>query len=111
MREFGDGLPREEAEEAAYKEYSDNLHRVGAAFHLRGMKAAQAAGDLDEARLHGDAYKAHMDSLGHDTMDQVPPEIANLADSKVDKVYKFKPHLSDSLLHHTTSDDTVIVDK
>ena len=97
LNEFEHGHPRSDAEDLAYKAYKTKFHREGAAHHLRGLKAAQASGDIDEAHKHGVVYSLHMESLGHDPMDAVPPEIAELVkDGK--KQYKFKAHNSDRFL-------------
>lgn len=99
LNEFEHGLPREEAEEQAYRSYKNKHHSEGAAHHLRGLKAAQEAGDIDEAHKHGVAYSLHMNELGHDPMDAVPEDIKKLAESEdKPKVYKFKAHKADAFL-------------
>lgn len=99
LKEFEDGLPREHAEKEAYEGYLKEHHQSAAAHHLRGMRAAQASGDLDEAKLHGEAYHHHMTKLGHDSMDQVPDEIKALTeDEGKTRHYKFKAHPADKLL-------------
>jgi hypothetical protein len=98
-KEFGEGTPRKQAEQEAYDEYAKTQHQKAAAHHLRGMRAAQASGDLDESRLHGEAYHHHMLSLGHDPTDQVPDEIKALVeDEGKARHYKFKSHPADGLL-------------
>lgn len=99
LNEFEHGLPREEAEEKAYKEYKTKHHSSAAAHHLRGLKAAQEAGDIDEAHKHGVLYSIHMEHLGHDPMDKVPDEIQKLAsDEGKPKMYRFKSHTADKIL-------------
>jgi hypothetical protein len=99
IKEFGDGLPREEAEKAAYDKYAKEHHSRAAAHHLRGSRAASASGDLDEARKHGVAFAAHMTALGYDPMDAVPPEILNLTEGPQRAAhYKFKANKADALL-------------
>lgn len=99
IHEFEHGLPREEAEGEAYKSYKNKLHREGAAHHLRGLRAAQASGDIDEAHKHGVAYSLHMGELGHDPMDAVPDEIKKLAEGEgLKSQYKFKSNQADALL-------------
>jgi len=99
LKEFGDGHSREEAERLAYKAYKDKHHTDGAAFHLRGLKAAQSAGDVDEAKKHGSAYAMHLSALGLDSMDEVPDTVKKLAESDgKPTVHKFKSHPADHFL-------------
>lgn len=99
LNEFEQGMHREDAEEQAYSDYRRGHHSKGAAHHLRGLKAAQEAGDLDEAHKHGALYSAHMGELGHDSMDKVPDDIKKLAeDEGKPKVYKYKSNAADQLL-------------
>jgi len=105
LKEFEDGMPRKQAEDAAYQEYLTEHHSAAAAHHLRGLRAAQASGDIDEARIHGEAYHQHMTKLGHDSMDQVPDSIAKLVeDEGKPRHYKFKAHAADALLMKEDSD-------
>ena len=104
MLEFGEGYPRKQAEEAAYGAYMREHHQQASAHHLRGMRAAQASGDLSEANLHGEAYHHHMTNLGHDSLDQVPPEIHALTEAEDRHThYKFKAHPADRLLNQEPS--------
>lgn len=99
LYEFEHGFPREEAEKKAYGDYTSKHHREGAAHHLRGLRGAQASGDIDEAHKHGVLYSLHMSQLGHDPMDAVPPEIKELAEKDGKKThYKFKSNASDAFL-------------
>lgn len=98
IHEFEHGLPRSIAEEKAYHQYKMEHHRSGAAHHLVGLKAAQAAGDMDEAQKHGVAYGMHMEAMGADPTDPVPPEVEKLAQESSPKVYRFKSHKSDGFL-------------
>jgi hypothetical protein len=99
LNEFEHGFPREDAEEQAYKSYKDDHHKKGAAHHLRGLRAAQASGDIDEAHKHGVAYSLHMGELGHDAMDAVPDDIKALSEGEgLKPQYKFKSHNADHFL-------------
>ena len=99
VREFEAGLPREQAEEEAHREYSRRHHLEAAAHHLRGLRGAQGTGDLEEARKFGVAYGLHLNALGFDEFDQVPPEIQTLVDAPDKKPHaRFKAHSSDRLL-------------
>lgn len=99
LYEFEQGLPRDDSEDLAYADYKAKHHRAAAAHHLRGLRAAQASGDIDEAHKHGVAYSLHMGELGHDPMDQVPDEIKKLAEGEgLKSHYKFKSHSADSFL-------------
>ena len=99
MAEFGEGLSREDAEHKAYHEYVSEHHRAASAHHLRGIRAAQANGDMDEAAKHGIAYGVHMGALGHDPIDQVPEDIQALVTAEERKPhYKFRAHQADRLM-------------
>jgi hypothetical protein len=92
-------MPRKDAERAAYEGYLKEHHTKAAAHHLRGLRAAQASGDDSEARLHGEAYHHHLTRLGHDSLDETPPEVAALTEAEDrGRHYKFKSHPSDRLL-------------
>ncbi len=91
IAEFQHGLPRHEAESKAYGDYRKAEHEKAAAYHLRGLKSAQGAGDLDAAKTHGAMFEAHMTKLGHDAWKEVPPEIQVHMDApEKEKVHKFK---------------------
>lgn len=99
VKEFTEGHTREDAENEAYHEYLKEHHEKAAAYHLQGLRASQATEDFGEAQKHGEAYHKHMETLGHDPMDQVPDAI--LAHIKVEgrtPHYKFKAHAADKLL-------------
>lgn len=99
INEFEHGMDRESAENGAYQAYRKKHHSEGAAHHLRGLRAAQEAGDIEEAHKHGVAYALHMGELGHDPMDAVPEDIKKIAEGETKpKVYKFKSHKSDHFL-------------
>lgn len=99
LAEFEEGLPRSHAETKAYGTYLQQHHTAAAAHHLRGMRAAQAAGDLSEASLHGEAYHQHLSKLGYDSIDEVPETVkALLEDEGKPKHYRFKAHPADALL-------------
>lgn len=99
LLEFAHGMPREDAEKHAYAAYRVKHHGEAAAHHLRGLMAAQASGDLDEAQKHGTAYATHMEQLGHDPMDKVPANIRALMEAEgKPKTYKFRAHVGDALI-------------
>lgn len=99
LNEFEQGMPREDAEDQAYRAYRKKHHSEGAAHHLRGLKAAQEAGDIEEAHKHGVMYAHHLGELGHDPMEAVPEDIKKLAEGEgKPKVYKFKSHKADQFL-------------
>lgn len=97
LYEFKHRMNRGDAEHRAHHEYKQDKHREAAAYHLQGLKAAQAAGSQEEGHKHGLMYQLHMKALGLDPMDSVPHEIQSLAD-KQDKFYKFKAHRGDLFL-------------
>lgn len=94
--EFNAKEPRHQAEQHAYDDYVKERRLDAAAFHLSGMKAAQGAGQMDEARKHGMLYELHLQALGMNPMGPVPPEVnAKLRAEDSAKVYKFKSHRGD----------------
>lgn len=95
--EFKHRQARPDAEHRAYFEYKQDKHREAAAYHLQGLKAAQAAGSHEEGHKHGMMYQLHMKQLGLDPMGPVPHEIQGLAD-KQEKFYRFKAHRGDAFL-------------
>lgn len=99
IKEFEHGLSREDAEAEAYAEYTKQNHLEAAAHHLRGLRAAQANGDMDEAQKHGVAYGIHMGQLGYDPLDQVPEDVQALVTAEDrSPTYKFRAHKADRLL-------------
>ena len=95
--EFKHRMARPDAEHRAHHEYKQDKHREAAAYHMQGLKAAQAAGSHEEGHKHGMMYQLHMKELGLDPMGPVPHEIKGLAD-KQDKFYHFKAHRGDAFL-------------
>lgn len=99
INEFDRKMPREEAEAKAHKDYMAEHHAMAAAHHLSGMKAAQAIGNMEEAKKHGVMYGLHAKALGHDPVGPVPPEVQqHYRGDDSAKVYKFKAHKADRLL-------------
>lgn len=101
--EFKNRMARPDAEHRAHHEYKQDKHREAAAYHLQGLKAAQAAGSHEEGHKHGMMYQLHMKELGLDPMGPVPHEIQGLAD-KQENFYRFKAHRGDAFL--LQGDDT-----
>jgi hypothetical protein len=100
IHEFGGKFPRHEAEGRAYSQYRRKQLAIAAAHHLRGAKAAQALGDMEEAQKHGSLYALHLKELGHESVGPIPDEVRHhldKTDSK-EKHYKFKHHPGDSFL-------------
>jgi len=95
--EFKHRMARPDAEHRAHHEYKQDKHREAAAYHLQGLKAAQAAGSHEEGHKHGMMYQLHLKELGLDPMGPVPHEIQGLAD-KQEKFYRFKAHRGDAFL-------------
>ena len=100
INEFKHKMPRADAEEAAYKAHKDAKHKEAAAHHLRGIKAAQGAGDHQEAQKHSLLYSQHMEKLGLNPLDAVPDEIKGLGE-KQERFYKFRPHRNDAFVLQT----------
>ena len=90
IHEFDKKMPRQKAEEAAYVDYMTDRRREAAAHHLRGLKVAQAAGDMEAARRHSVMYGLHLKALGGNPYDAPPPEVTRMAEQGQAKHYKFK---------------------
>jgi hypothetical protein len=104
IKEFHDKVPRHEAEAAAHGEYKKDQQAEAAAFHLTGMKAAHAAGDMDSAKKHGVMYSLSMRALGHDPVGEPPHEVANKMAHETPKIYHFKAHAADAFSMPDKSD-------
>lgn len=105
MHEFGNKLPRGEAEEKAYGDYRKDQHARAAAHHLQGMKAAQASGNMDEARKHGILYDQHMKGLGHESsIGHVPSSVSRYVAEDDKGPYKFKAHSGDRFVLDKSED-------
>lgn len=96
LHEFDSKMPRHQAEEKAYSDYRKQQHLHGAAHHLRGLKAAQASGDQDDARKHSAMLELHAKQAGFDPYSDLPAELQqHLHAEKPEPVHKFKAHRSD----------------
>lgn len=102
VNEFGSKMPREQAEDEAYKKYVDKHREHALDHHHRGMKAAMAAGDTESARKHHMMYTLHAKALGHDPM-QPPPK--RPSPETASKVYKFKAHPGDMFAVHDREEE------
>src|SRR4051812_36791507 len=79
VNEFGHKQPRHEAELAAHQKYVTEQRTQAAGWHLAGMKAAHAAGDMESAQKHGAMYQIHMTALGLNPNDRPPAEVDHAA--------------------------------
>lgn len=105
VHEFGNKIPRHEAEEKAYEDYKKEQHGRAAAHHLQGMKAAHASGNMDEARKHGLLYDQHVKHLGHDSsIGPVPDSVSRYAAEEDKGPYKFKAHHGDRFVLDKSED-------
>lgn len=96
IHEFSDKLPRHEAEGKAYESYVRDSRLQAAAHHLSGMKAAQGAGQMDEARKHGALYETHLKALGLNPVGPVPHEVqSKVGAPDSEQLYRFKGHGGD----------------
>src|SRR5688572_17566757 len=59
INEFGHKMARPDAEEHAYQSYLKKQRTEAAIHHLKGIKAAAAAGDMEAARKHNLMYDIH----------------------------------------------------
>lgn len=97
--EFKDRMSRPAAEAQAYREYRKKHHTASAAHHLRGMRAAQGSGDMDEARKHAAMYELHMGKLGEDPWREPSKELkAAMGSDDKDAAHKFKAHPGDQFV-------------
>lgn len=96
INEFDSKLPRLDAEKKAHGDYMQEQHAKAAAHHLTGMKAAQGAGNMEEAKKHYTMYSHHAKALGHDPYGPVPESIRLQAEAPDRKsVYRFAAHPAD----------------
>lgn len=98
LLEFHHGLPRQEAEAQALKEYRAQHHAIAAAHHLQGLKAAHAIGSTEAAKRHHAMYQAHVKNMGVDPNGPPPPEVSQHLDGNAGRVYGFQNHGADIFL-------------
>ncbi len=75
VHEYVNKHPREDAEDAAYGDYTKKHHTEAAAHHLSYMKAAQANGNYSDAKRHKILYDMHVKALGIEDNGDVPNEV------------------------------------
>lgn len=99
INEFGLKMPRQQAEDQAYKDYlyhpKTGQYAQAARHHLTGMKAADAAGDKEAARKHRMMYDMHAKALNKDPY-ELARELGSGEGQDMPKVYKFKAHKGDA---------------
>lgn len=97
--EFESKLPREQAEEMAYKKYKKMQHAKAAANHFAGMQAAKAAGEKEDVKKHYAMYAMHLGELGFKPTDALPFEVEHhLHEAKSEPHYSFHAHKADAFL-------------
>jgi len=96
ISEFRGGLPKEQAEDKAHKDYLRNHALDAAAYHYLGMRAAVAAQHIPAAKQHGQAYVLAMRHLGLTPTDAPPKEILDRVQDSEKSPYKFSAHKADS---------------
>ena len=94
--EFGQSLPRKEAEERAYNSYRKSRYLEGAAHHWKGFTAASAVGD-PSSKEHKLMYDVYMRALGHNPAEAPPPEVKSLVPEADTRRAKFVAHPADQL--------------
>jgi hypothetical protein len=97
VHEFKHRMSKDDAESAAYHKYKQRQHKIAAAHHFAGLKAAQGAGSHEEAQKHGLLYAEHLRAVGEDPLGAVPADIKAMAGEN-ERFYKFKPSKADALL-------------
>lgn len=98
INEFGKRIPKSQAERQAYEDYVKDQRTGAAAWHLKGLKAAQAAGDRDAAEKHAMMYALHCKALGFEPNGSAPhPSImARTTDGPDEQsLYRFRAHRGD----------------
>ena len=90
-------LPRHEADEKAHSDYRhDKLVEAGA-HHLSGMKASNAAGNMEAAQKHGVMYGLALKALGHDDLMDPPDEVVTASkNTPSESIARFKSHRGDA---------------
>lgn len=111
INEFHHKMPRDQAELAAHADYVQEQLENSAAHHLMGVKASQAAGDMDAARKHGMMYSLVLKKLGHDPVGLPPPSVVNRTKNPEHSIYRFKPHKADMFLLDEKPDGEVSMSK
>lgn len=94
--EFGENLPRHEAEERAYSAYRRSRYLEGAAHHWKGFTAACAVGD-PSSKEHKLMYDVYMRALGENPAAAPPPEVKRLVPEADVRRAKFVAHPADRL--------------
>jgi hypothetical protein len=97
VNEFGLKMPRQQAEDEAYKQYVKGQRTQAAAHHLAGMNAAIAGGNPEAARKHHMMYSLHTKALGGEPVGAPHPDVKALVDKGGPKVYNFKAHKGDAM--------------
>jgi hypothetical protein len=88
------GIPREQAENAAYCKYRRLQCLKAAAHHLDGMNGAKSKGLFEDGKRHFLMYSLHLKSLALNPFDSVSPEVTSQRCK--DSIYtKFKEHPAD----------------
>jgi len=94
VHEFGNKMPRHEAEKKAYGDYVEDQRLSAAAHHLAGLKAAQAAGNQPAAIKHGQMYSLHSQALGHEAIGEPHKHVAARMQN-IKGIANFKAHKGD----------------
>lgn len=99
IHEFETKVPKEAAEDMAWKDYAKTQHQKAAAKHWSGMLAGKATGDHAESVKHATMYSQHLQKLGLNPNGRIPPEIEQHLDTNKDEpFYRFQPHPADGFL-------------
>jgi len=94
--EFGQNMPRQDAEEKAYKSYRVKNYIEAAAHHWKAFTAASAVAD-PSSKEHKMMYDVYMRALGHNPAGPVPPEVKQVIPDINQKRVKFMAHAADQL--------------
>ena len=96
IKEFRGGLPKEQAEAEAHKDYLKDHAVNSAAHHYLGMRAAVASKHEPAAKKHGAAYTLAMNHLGYNPLEAPPQDVLDRTKDLEKSPYSYKPHQADS---------------
>lgn len=96
VKQFSEGLPQSQAEDAAYSEYVRSRALDAAAHHLAGIRAAHAAGFSDVAAEHAQAYAQAAERAGFEPNAVPPKEVLDRL-AGMSPIHRFKRHPADAI--------------
>ena len=95
INEFKLGMPKDQAEDQAHKDYLKQHAIRAAAHHLHGMRVATAANDEEAGKAHSTAYEAALKHAGL-ASGKIPKEVEEAIKKEPSKLYSYKGHPADT---------------